>query len=140
MAIWRAWCQNIGGIEAWARRVQMMLFIVRIFLSTFPFWGEVWGEENLKDIPFCSQDFWKRLLSYSLSLSHWNILLGVQIVFECEHEIVKKWNRLVICYWLEKSTKNQWSHQEITHNNDAPRNLTPERSKDHYEWCQKAYK
>ena len=42
---------KIRGKGCMTQYVQMILFIVRIFLSNFPFWDEVWGQEKRREIP-----------------------------------------------------------------------------------------
>jgi hypothetical protein len=116
----RAWCQNEGGREAWARRVQIMLFMVQNFLSPFLFW-DVWGKENLMVNPLSSQNLWKGALSHSFTLSHWKYLISL---LNCVLTWVgnrRKWNALEVDLQGEKTIKNLY--QEIKDNKDVYLNL-----------------
>lgn len=65
----------MGGIEAWVKRVRIILLIVWILRSTFPFCEDVRGQEKRKFIPCCLQKLWNALLSYSRPLSHYKFLI-----------------------------------------------------------------
>ena len=70
VAICRAWCLKDGCRDAWARRVRIKLFMVRIFLSALWFWEEVWRQENRKTIPSFRQNNLNESLLNSFPLSH----------------------------------------------------------------------
>jgi hypothetical protein len=60
----RTWCQNEGGTDEWARRVQIMLLMVRILRSALPFRDEVWRQEKRKIRPLLTQYLWNNVLLY----------------------------------------------------------------------------
>jgi len=72
--MWRAWCQNDGGIEEWASIVRIILLMVLILHSAFPFSEDVWRQEKRKTRPWSVQYFLKISLLYSPPLSHCNVL------------------------------------------------------------------